>query len=104
MNKRELKRWLKSLIPEMESNNEYGIMTFDDIEPYKSVYIGSFISLDPCGRYHHIISPNGVTNRCIAFWERLDKTADELGGWIESGEGDPTDIYFCMPIPESEGL
>lgn len=91
--KRELKRWLKSLIPDMVTCE--GFMSD---EPYKSIYIGSFMYLDPCGRYHHIISPNGVTNRCIAFWERLDYVASELGGWIESGEGDPMDIYFYMGL------
>jgi hypothetical protein len=24
----------------------------------------------------------------------LDAVADQFGGWIESGEGDPTDVYF----------
>ena len=66
-------------------------------EPFYSVYIGSFLSLDPCGRYHHVLSPNGVTKNCMQFWESLDKVASQLGGWIESGEGDPLDQYFCLP-------
>jgi hypothetical protein len=69
---------------------------------YQSAYIGSYMSLDPCGRYHHCLSPNGATSRCEAFWEALEKAADRLGGWIEGGEGDPTDIYFCIPALESE--
>jgi len=90
MNKREIKKTLKALKPEMETTTDY------EGNEYKSIYIGSYMSLDPCGRYHHIISPNGVTGKCVAFWERLDKAATELGGWIDCGEGDPTDIYFCM--------
>lgn len=66
----------------------------DDGQWCNSYYIGSYLTLDPCGRYHHIISPNEVTNRCISYWESLDKAADKLNGWIESGEGDPLDIYF----------
>jgi hypothetical protein len=97
MNRREMKRELKSLIPDMEI-----VQSFMSDDPYKSVYLGSFMSLDPCGRYHHAISPNGVTNRCMAYWKRLDRAAYEAGGWIESGEGDPTDVFFCMPIPENE--
>jgi hypothetical protein len=62
---------------------------------YHSLYLGSYMSLDPCGRYHHAISPNGVTSKCMAYWERLEKAAQVVGGWIEAGEGDPTDIYFC---------
>ena len=69
---------------------------------YKSCYLGSFMSLDPCGRYHHILSPNGSSNRCEAYWKALDKAAYRLGGWIGSGEGDPTDIYFCLLIAKAE--
>jgi hypothetical protein len=68
---------------------------------YRSVYIGSYMTLDPCGRYHHCLSLNGANSRCEAFWEALEKAADRLGGWIESGEGDPTDIYFCLPLEET---
>jgi hypothetical protein len=94
MNKREIKVWLKDEISGMESTTDY------DGNKIKSTYLGSFMSLDPCGRYHHAISPNNVTSRCERFWENLEECASELGGWIESGEGDPTDIYFCMPDDE----
>ena len=63
---------------------------------YNSYYIGSYLYLDPCGKYHHVISPNGVTQRCINYWKSLDKAANKLGGWIESSEGDPLDTYFCV--------
>lgn len=82
---------LKSLIPSME------LTTDMEGNPIRSIYLGSFMSLDPCGRYHHAISPNGLTQKCLNFWESLDHAADKLNGWIESGEGDPTDIYFCLP-------
>ena len=68
--------------------------------PYMSTYIGSYLSLDPCGRYHHILSINGLTSRCEAYWESLEKAATRLGGWIESGEGDPLDQYYCEACPE----
>ena len=84
---------LKDAMPDME---ETPTMEGEDL--IYSVYLGSFMFLDPCGRYHHCISPNGLTNRCINYWESLDKAADRLSGWIESGEGDPTDIYFCKLI------
>ena len=91
MNRREIKKELKSLLPQMESVYD----DFNDTE-YLSTYLGSYMSLDPCGRYHHFLSINGATNKCEAFWERLESAANDLDGWIESGEGDPTDIYFCM--------
>jgi hypothetical protein len=70
----------------------------EDSEKYVSVYLGSFMSLDPCGRYHHCNSPNGLTNKCVAFWRRLESAALCAGGCIDSGEGDPTDIYFTYPL------
>ena len=97
MNLREMKRELKSLIPEMEKVESH----YED-RYYYSIYLGSYMALDPCGRYHHILSPNGATSKCARFWERLERAADELGGWIEGGEGDPTDIYFCVPCDEDD--
>jgi len=69
-----------------------------DDDNYLAIYLGSFMYLDPCGRYHHMISPNGLTQRCVSFWESLDKAAERLDGWIECGEGDPTDIFFCKAL------
>ena len=96
MNKREARQLLKSAMEEMEESETI------DGDKIQSAYLGTFMALDPCGHYHHAISPNGLTNRCVNFWDNLDSIASELGGWIESGEGDPTDIYFCMPIKDDE--
>ena len=90
MNRKEIKAWLKDEMLRMESCEDL------DGNRIKSTYLGSFMSLDPCGRYHHCISPNGVTSKCERFWTNLGEIASDLGGWTESGEGDPTDIYFCM--------
>jgi len=94
MRQREMKRELKKLIPNMDE-----IAKDDSMhdQAYRVNYLGSYMALDPCGRYHHMLAPNGVTSKCERFWERLESAADELGGWIETGEGDPTDIFFCMP-------
>ena len=97
-NKREMKRALKKMIPDMVFNKGEGIFDDDDEGGYYGYYIGSYMSLDPCGRYHHILSPNGVTKRCINYWDRLDEAAEEAGGWIQCGEGDPTDIFFCVDV------
>ena len=96
MTKKEIREELKSL---KESGN------FDEVEPdgfmvdepYMSMFLGSYMYLDPCGRYHHFLSPNGFTRNCERFWENMESVAEELGMWIESGEGDPTDIFLCMP-------
>jgi hypothetical protein len=36
------------------------------------------------------------------FWAELDKEAEKHGGWIESGEGDPCDSFFCVAIESEE--
>jgi hypothetical protein len=69
-------------------------------EGYYSNYLGSFMSLDPCGKYHHILSPNGATQECVDFWDTLNELAEEKGMWIEGGEGDPTDIYLCTAVKD----
>ncbi|MHA2220327.1 MAG: hypothetical protein ACXACY_30995 [Candidatus Hodarchaeales archaeon] len=80
------------------TDNDFFVNQYDEGDTYKSVYIGSWMYLDPCGRYHHVISPNGLTQRCANFWESLDKAAERLNGWVECGEGDPTDIFFCKAL------
>ena len=90
----ELIEELRSTIPMMEVYQP-DFPVYD--ETYKGVYIGSYMSLDPCGCYHCVIVPNDPTDECQDYWEALDRAAESLGGWIESGEDDPTDIYFCMP-------
>lgn len=96
MTKREIKAWLQDEAWNMESTTDM------EGNRIKSTYLGSVMSLDPCGRYHHAISPNGITSRCARFWENLETVASDLGGWTESGEGDPTDIYFCMPDEDEQ--
>lgn len=87
MNSAEIKKFLENHIKDASEQT-------DDGRKFKSVYLGSFMKLDPCGRYHHMHSPNGITKRCEQFWESLEKVAEDLHGAISSGEGDPTDIYF----------
>lgn len=67
----------------------------DPEDNYDITFLGTYMYLDPCGRYHHILSPNGVTKKCISFWERLEKACDSLNMWLEEGEGDPCDIFIC---------
>lgn len=87
---------LKKLIPKMEITED------EEGNAIKSIYLGSYMSLDPCGKYHHFLSENGATDECDTYWENLDKAASNLNGCIVSGEGDPTDIYFQMSVDEEE--
>lgn len=61
----------------------------------RRVYLGSYMYLDPCGRFHHFLSPNGVTRKCEDFWDSLDRQVSRRGLSLEGGEGDPTDIFVC---------
>jgi len=70
---------------------EWETVDFDRQE--RMVYLGSVFALDPCGRYHHMLSPNGYTNRCGRFWESLERQLEKRGLWLASGEGDPCDQY-----------
>jgi hypothetical protein len=94
MNKNEIEKFLSSV-------DNFYIVDAPDGEKYLSAYIGSFMSLDPCGRYHHLLSPNGITSACAEFWETLDCIARNLGFWVEFGEGDPTDVFLCK-WPEND--
>ena len=104
MTKREIKRALKQSIKSMEivedwDTSDYGT---ENRAYYKSVYLGSFLDLDPCGRYHHVLSPNGITKRCERFWYNLEECAEELGCWLHSGEGDALDVFMCMSCTDEE--
>jgi len=65
----------------------------DDGNVMASLYVGSYMNLDPCGRYHHHgLSPNRITGACVRFWSAVDFWAEKLGLMILAGDGDPTDI------------
>ena len=93
MNRLEIKKALKDIIEtgDFETVKD----DFNDCN-YKCNYLGSYLSLDPCGKYHHILSLNGVTKRCERFWTNLEECAEELNAWIESGEGNGLDVFLCI--------
>ena len=89
MNQKEMEEFLKEKMKEaIEAKDE------DNGGNFKRVYIGSYMSLDPCGKYHNILSPNGIRQDCERFWESLEKVAGKFNGCISCGEGDPTDTFF----------
>jgi len=96
MNAKEIK---KELLKIKNSPKNWEVTDFEmDEGQYLSNFLGTYMSLDPCGKYHHFLSPNGVTKKCERFWGNLEKSANELNMWIESGEGDPCDIFLCKDI------
>lgn len=69
------------------------VQDYDENE-YYSIYLGSFLSLDPCGKYHHLLSLNGIKKSCENFWERFNECAESLNCWISSSEGDELDVLL----------
>lgn len=96
---KEITKSINEDLSDIIVNASFEILDTDN-GTYESCYLGSWMSLDPCGRYHHFISPNGITKKCEIFWKVLDEVASKLGCWIDNGEFDPTDIYLCKEYQE----
>jgi len=66
-----------------------------------SYYLGKHWNLFPSGRFYAPWSATYAWERRKdqAYAVALEAVADKYGGWIESGEGDPTDVYFCRYWP-----
>lgn len=87
---------LRAVPTDAQVDTEYGdAYVYEDMggNVIASLYLGSYLHLDPCGRYHHMLSPNGATRRCEDFWDSLERQLDKRGLGMEGGEGDPADIY-----------
>lgn len=81
----------------MTSSDYYTGISDGADSPSNVQFIGTVFYLDPCGRYHHFLSPNNMSKRCERFWEALDQAATDCGSWLESGDGDPCDQYIRWP-------
>jgi len=84
MTRKELKAELKTYLPQLEDQGNGRL----------SAYLGSVLALDPCGKYHDLLSPNGPLSDCERYWQTLTSVACELGCTIETGENDSCDIYL----------
>ena len=116
--KREIQAWnWPAIIVGMEIIAE---TDFDD--PYMTTYLGSCLSLAPSGKYYMPFACSNVAGDCPfcrgrgancntcggtgslsayqdqEFYSALEDVCEEQGGWYESGEGNPTDLYFSMGI------
>jgi hypothetical protein len=73
---------------------------------YMQEYLGSVMSLMPSGKYYTAWANSNVTEkeaeRDERERERMESAANEVGAWLESGEGDPTDIFLCWSCPPFE--
>lgn len=68
-------------------------------------FLGTVFALYPSGKYYTPFANSNVTEAEAAKDERfgaaLEEIAQKHGGWIESGEGDPCDIFFALPCEET---
>lgn len=61
--------------------------------------IGSVMTLTPSGKVYAPWTTNQTerdVHQDTAWWEALERAAGDHDGWIEVGEHDPTDIFFCI--------
>lgn len=98
--------WLQE---ECESNlywtvKEQGLETVEKWLEYgelsaASAYLGNLLNMYPSGKYYVPFACSGVTEEEAmldeGYREVLDQWADSNGGWIQCGEGDPLDLFFC---------
>lgn len=72
---------------------------YDDHGLLGQVYLGSILSLYPSGKYWVLWANDNVSSdeqkHDSAYAEALENIANLYGGWIESSDGDPLDLYFC---------
>jgi hypothetical protein len=67
------------------------------------VYLGSVMSLAPSGKFYTFWTTNQTNDdidRDSRWYTALEAVATKYEGWIESGEGDPTDLFFCRYWPK----
>lgn len=71
--------------------------------PMHMLYLGSVLSLSPSGKYYTPFANSNVTFKEArvdeAWYAALDRAAEKFSGSIESGEGDPCDLFFALPCP-----
>ena len=64
-------------------------------------YLGTVFNLFPSGKYYMPWCTNFSLEEASEdekYREALEKIAQSFDGYIENGEGDPCDVYFCKLI------
>ena len=67
-----------------------------------SAYLGSVMSLTPSGKFYMPWTTNQTNDdvdRDSRWFEALEKAAIKFDGRVETGEDDPTDLYFMRYWP-----
>ena len=126
MTKREIKRQAKALIldaiPDLQRADSYE-MPWEEERKQKSVYLGTVFSIMPSRKYYQPYACSNVDlcprckgkgcDYCGELGSReahedemmqkyLEDFASEHDCWVESGEGDPCDLFLAKEIEEDE--
>ena len=71
-------------------------------EPYETQYMGSVFTVTPSGKYYMPWANSNVNiieaAKDSMFYEIVERELDKLGYWLESGEGDPCDLFVSRSI------
>lgn len=73
----------------------------EDTMPYGCAYLGTVFELAPSGKIYMPWSSNVTEEEAETdadYYTALDIVAERHGAWVESGEGDPCDIFLCWKI------
>lgn len=117
MNKRQIKRQARELIRSALRDLQTAEAYESDGELYKSEFLGTVFSIMPSGRYYEPFACSNVDacKRCKGdgcdycgylgsrkvhedelMREYLQDYACKADAWVESGEGDPCDLFLVM--------
>lgn len=117
MNKRQIKRQARELIKSAMRDLRTAETWERDGELYKSEFLGTVFSIMPSGKYYQPFACSNVDmcthckgegcDYCGHLGSReayedelmddyLQEYASKAGAWVESGEGDPCDLFLVM--------
>lgn len=68
-------------------------------------FIGTVFNLAPSGKYYMPWTTNQTADdvrKDEAFYAALDEVAEKHGGYISAGDGDPCDLFFCLPAEDDD--
>ena len=73
--------------------------TWEEDETYLGQYIGTVFSLCPSGKYYTPFANSNVdimeATKDMYFYETLERLLNDKEYWLQSGEGDPCDLFVC---------
>lgn len=124
MNKRQIKRQARELIKSAMRDLRTAEV-YDDLDgnKVKSEFLGTVFYIMPSGKYYQPFACSNVDvcGRCKGdgcdycgglgsreayedslMDEYLQEYANKAGAWVESGEGDPCDLFLVMAVESAE--